>query len=143
MHLFRRHDEIDHRTLTKIAGEDGVAITVQERAFLVFGVVALLAVASLFTFGAIVGDLADAPWAKASALLYFSFMPWLAWFIIRRARFGKVTRAMLKYRRCPHCGYDLHALPVADEDGATICPECGCAWMLPESDTDEEPPNEQ
>jgi len=32
-------------------------------------------------------------------------------------------------RRCASCGYDLSGnLPEAD--GATVCPECGAAWML-------------
>jgi transcription initiation factor TFIIIB Brf1 subunit/transcription initiation factor TFIIB len=38
---------------------------------------------------------------------------------------------MLKHRRCPHCGYDIRGLPVDPQDGATVCPECGCAWELP------------
>ena len=42
----------------------------------------------------------------------------------------QTTRMMLKYYRCPHCGYDLRLLPVEPEDGVTICPECGCAWKL-------------
>lgn len=42
----------------------------------------------------------------------------------------QTTRMMLKYYRCPYCGYDLRLLPVEPEDGVTICPECGCAWKL-------------
>jgi transcription initiation factor TFIIIB Brf1 subunit/transcription initiation factor TFIIB len=37
---------------------------------------------------------------------------------------------MLKHLRCPHCGYDLRGLAADPEDGATVCPECGCAWRL-------------
>ena len=37
---------------------------------------------------------------------------------------------MLQHRRCPHCGYDLRLLPDDCSDGATVCPECGCAWKL-------------
>jgi hypothetical protein len=37
---------------------------------------------------------------------------------------------MLKFRRCPHCGYDLRLLPADPADSATVCPECGCAWLI-------------
>ena len=49
---------------------------------------------------------------------------------IKRSRFGKVAVAMLMRLRCPHCGYDLRLLPTDPADGATVCPECGCAWQL-------------
>jgi hypothetical protein len=48
----------------------------------------------------------------------------------RKARHERVRRVMLKHLRCPHCGYDIRGLPTAREDGATVCPECGCAWKL-------------
>ena len=48
----------------------------------------------------------------------------------RRARAKLVCAIMLQHLRCPHCGYDLRLLPVDPADGATICPECGCAWHL-------------
>ncbi len=47
-----------------------------------------------------------------------------------RGSFNRVAPVMLKHRRCPHCGYDLRGLPVAQEDHATVCPECGCAWQV-------------
>jgi hypothetical protein len=37
---------------------------------------------------------------------------------------------MIRFRRCPHCGYSLQGLPVDPADGATVCPECACAWRL-------------
>lgn len=52
------------------------------------------------------------------------------WITAREARFKRVGSVMLNHRRCPHCGYNLHGLPVAPNDGATVCPECGCAWRL-------------
>jgi hypothetical protein len=48
----------------------------------------------------------------------------------RRARAKRIHEIMLRHFRCPHCGYDIRGLPVAPEDGATVCPECGCAWQL-------------
>jgi hypothetical protein len=50
----------------------------------------------------------------------------------RGKRTDKARAALLLHKRCPHCGYDLHALPVDPTDGATICPECASAWRLDE-----------
>ena len=53
-------------------------------------------------------------------------------FRMARANYrSRVASVMLKHRHCPHCGYDIRALPTDPEDGATVCPECGCAWQLP------------
>ena len=52
------------------------------------------------------------------------------WQSARRARAKHVCAIMLRNLRCPRCGYDIRGLPADTEDGATICPECGCAWML-------------
>jgi hypothetical protein len=49
----------------------------------------------------------------------------------RRARWQRTCRIMLHHRHCPHCGYPLQGLPDDTPDGATVCPECGCAWILP------------
>ncbi|MHC4775161.1 MAG: hypothetical protein ACYTBR_07840 [Planctomycetota bacterium] len=53
------------------------------------------------------------------------------WMGTRGVRFQRTTKVMLQHRRCPHCGYDLRGLCVDEADGATVCPECGCAWTLP------------
>ena len=55
------------------------------------------------------------------------------WQSAHRARAKHVCAIMLAHLRCPCCGYDIRGLPTAPEDGATICPECGCAWKLHES----------
>ena len=51
----------------------------------------------------------------------------------RRARARLVCAIMLKHLRCPSCGYDIRGLPTDAKDGATVCPECGCAWRLDET----------
>jgi hypothetical protein len=51
----------------------------------------------------------------------------------RRARLARIQQIMLKHLRCPHCGYDIRGLPADPVDGATVCPECGCAWTLENS----------
>ena len=135
MHLLRRHDVIEADVLRAIANEKGVRITAWERTSLIVGVVALLAVGGLFITELILGGLTDAPYAKHASVAFFAFLPWVFWFNIKRLRFGKVAAAMLKHGRCPHCGYSLQNLPVDRNDGATVCPECGCAWRLSDEET--------
>ncbi|HNQ22087.1 MAG TPA: zinc ribbon domain-containing protein [Phycisphaerae bacterium] len=52
------------------------------------------------------------------------------WFAARQARAQRIRFAMLKHRRCPHCGYDLRGSYPDPSDAATVCPECGCAWLI-------------
>jgi hypothetical protein len=51
------------------------------------------------------------------------------WIITRQNYMKHISAAMLKHRRCPHCGYDLRGAPPA-ADGTSICSECGCAWLI-------------
>lgn len=48
-------------------------------------------------------------------------------------RWGRRRTAFFD-KRCYSCGFDMGELSVED-DGCTVCPECGAAWRLPE------PPN--
>lgn len=130
MHLLRRHDWIEADVLRAIAHEEGVGITRMERTSLIVGVLGALLVISLFAHAVLTGDIRDAPLAKSSSLIFLCAIPLTAWHRIKRSRFGKVAAAMLKYLRCPHCGYDLRLLPADPADEATVCPECGCAWRL-------------
>jgi hypothetical protein len=52
------------------------------------------------------------------------------YFRARRARWERIRRIMLEHRHCPHCGYDIRGLTPDEQDGAIVCPECGCAWKL-------------
>ena len=56
--------------------------------------------------------------------------PLLAYRIAASRYANRVALVMLDHRHCPHCGYDLRGLPADAKDGATVCPECGCAWKL-------------
>lgn len=134
LYLLRQHDVIEADVLRAIVHEKGVNITGKERAFLVVGVVGALLVISLFTHAFFTGDLGGAPLAKSSSLVFMCSIPWVIWHSLKRARFGKVTATMLEHLRCPHCGYDLRLLPADPADGATVCPECGCAWRLEQAD---------
>ena len=130
MYLLRRHDWIDADVLRAIVHEKGVRITGGGRIPLILGVIGALLVISLFTIALITGGIRNAPYAKSAGLIYLCSIPWVVWYAVKRRRFGKVAAAMLKRLRCPHCGYDIRGLPIAPEDGATVCPECGCAWIL-------------
>ena len=55
--------------------------------------------------------------------------PVLAFRMARDKYTSRVASVMLKHRHCPHCGYDIRGLPADPADGATVCPECGCAWV--------------
>jgi len=59
--------------------------------------------------------------------------PFLAFRIARAEYMSRITSAVLEHRHCPHCGYNIRGLPTDPKDGATVCPECGCAWKLPSS----------
>jgi hypothetical protein len=59
--------------------------------------------------------------------------PFLAYRFAKAKYVSRVASVMLKHRHCPHCGYDIRGLPRHPEDGATVCPECGCAWKLNET----------
>ena len=130
MYLLRQHSPIEADVLRVIAHEKGVRITGKERASLIVGLVAAASVVSLFTHAVLTGDIRNAPIAKSASLVFLCSIPWFAWYNSKRSRFGKVAALLLKRLRCPHCGYDLRMLPADPEDGATVCPECGCAWKL-------------
>ncbi|MHC5109794.1 MAG: hypothetical protein ACYTHJ_07950 [Planctomycetota bacterium] len=129
--IFGQHELIDAETLHNIVNEEGVRVTGAERVALIVGVGAALLVTGLFAHALFSGDLRSAPYAKSAGLLYLCSLPWVIWFGIKRKRFSRVAAAMLKYLHCPHCGYDLRMLPRDPGDEATVCPECGCAWLLP------------
>jgi hypothetical protein len=57
----------------------------------------------------------------------------------RRARAETISQVMLRHLRCPRCGYDLRLLPTDPTDGATVCPECGCAWEIEGSSSTDSP----
>jgi hypothetical protein len=57
--------------------------------------------------------------------------PVLAYHLARSRYAMRIARVMLRHRHCPHCGYDIRGLPADPADGATVCPECGCAWHVP------------
>ncbi len=61
--------------------------------------------------------------------------PFLAFRMARAQYAGRVASVMVKHLHCPHCGYDIRGLRTDSRDGATVCPECGCAWRLDNTQT--------
>ncbi len=130
MHLLRQHNMIEADILRKIASEKGVAISRWERVLLVCSVIVFVATVIGMVYYFIGDSSGDTFMRRLVRLTWYSFWPVLFWWMIKRGRFRKTAAAMLKYARCPHCGYDIRELPADPSDGATVCPECGCAWRL-------------
>lgn len=131
LQLLHKHEAIDAETLRRIAREPGVGLKKVERIVFCIQVAGALLVVGFFTYETITGGIADAFTAKSVSLLYLVMLPWIVWFGIKKKRFRSIKPALLKHQRCPHCGYDLRGLDIDADDGATVCPECGCAWKLP------------
>ena len=133
MHLLRCHDVIEADDLRSIVSEEGIAISPWERALLVYCVIAFLATVTGTIYYFVGGSSGDSAVQRVARLTWYSLLPVFFWWRIKRGRFVKTTAGMLKHLRCPHCGYDLRSLRVDPTDGATVCPECGCAWRLDSS----------
>ncbi|MHC4126988.1 MAG: TFIIB-type zinc ribbon-containing protein [Planctomycetota bacterium] len=130
LHLLRRHEPIDAKTLGAIAAEEGVWINRLERVALILVFLMILALVGFAAALLVQGT----PWGeivrRIGTTLYLFVWPFIVWGTLKHRRWGKIPAAMLKHFRCPHCGYDLRGLDADPEDGATVCPECGCAWRL-------------
>jgi hypothetical protein len=135
LNLLRRHDVIEAGALRTIAREVGPGPTKWgRRAYWIGFAVGLYSVGSaVFTRARSGAGLRFVGIGDAIIILFFIiFFGGLHLYLrsARRARFTRVCGIMLKHLHCPHCGYDIRGLPTAAEDAATICPECGCAWRL-------------
>jgi len=65
----------------------------------------------------------------ALALLALVGVVIVVWYSARRAMAVRRAKAAARAGFCGSCGYDLHALPHAD-DAHVVCPECGSAWRI-------------
>jgi hypothetical protein len=138
MRLVRQHDVIPAETLRKLAAEVGVGwptlVKLTFFVMLVFLVVCLLVILVWLARDLVSrGTGLDAFANRLSVLIPPLAALLMIWFVSARVRFKRIRSIFLKYNRCPHCGYDLRLLPTDPADGATICPECGCAWQLAHS----------
>ena len=133
MHLLHRHDEgIPREVLRELTQEIGIGKLADSWFGLCVGGIgfacALLLLGDALT--QLIGG--GMPFAKfvQRALWYQGIwaIPFAFWKAARHSRFHRIRQIMLDYLRCPHCGYDIRGLPTDPSDGATVCPECGCAW---------------
>ncbi|MDY7107064.1 MAG: hypothetical protein SYC29_00350 [Planctomycetota bacterium] len=139
MHMLRRHDVIEADVLRAIAEDIGPGYARASRiatwTFFIcgaIGVIGLLLRAYFFSGGLdTVGRILTVINVICLALVVFGL-----WAGARKLRFHRVKRIMLGHRRCPHCGYNLEGLAADDRDGATVCPECGCAWRMSDGATE-------
>ena len=136
LQTLHRHEIIPAEPLHEITREIGLGIG-RRRLYAgyvcwVLGILGCIAVVVLkfvigFRIFSIVGL---AAFANAVVIALGVFFTWRG---ARRARFERVLGVLLEHRRCPHCGYDIRGLPTAPSDRATVCPECGGAWLLPDA----------
>jgi hypothetical protein len=135
LHLLRRHDSIPEAPLHRIANElDPEELRKRPRALLWAPFWVALWFTAWFAYFRFFSTWKGwDPVLIMFATLYFTF-PFAAVYVgyrkAKRARRESIRQVMLKHLRCPHCGYDIRGLRTVPEDGATICPECGCAWRL-------------
>ena len=131
LYVLRRTEPIERRVLAAIVAEKGIRMTPLEKGAMILSLVLLAALITTLAVKLLGGE----SWANLARRMvptfYIFIWPFIVWGGTRASRFGKVAPAMLKHRRCPHCGYDLRGLPVDADVDATVCPECGCAWRLP------------
>ena len=138
LNLLRRYDVIPAETLRVVA--DGVGFGLpkwQRRGYFACVLMFLACIVFLVFWKLIRGTGVDAVervlWPVN--LTVFAIGATQFWRSGRRARAKLVWAIMLKHLRCPHCGYDIRGLARDPEDGATVCPECGCAWRLHKTET--------
>lgn len=134
MHLLHRPGIIPSDVLREIAQQVGLGITRATQGALwasIAGLVCLGIALAICTTRIARGSISTATFFR-SLVPYTGVCAGLvsSWIALRNARHRQTGNVMLQHLRCPHCGYDLRLLPTDPEDGATVCPECGCAWRL-------------
>ena len=135
MYLLHRHDQgIPYEVLRELTREIGVGRPATNRLELWAAVVAFLCVLLLVGDGLLqlarrTTTFGEFMW-RAILFQGVWIVPLALWVTARRNRFHRIRKAMLRHLRCPHCGYDVRGLTADPQDGATVCPECGCAWRL-------------
>lgn len=138
LHLLRRYDVMPAEPLAEIAGEIGSGWARKHQiACLIAWMLPLTVIAITWI----------AKWCRGTPLgtlehnvgtilvANFALGVCIIWWWARQNRVKRVWKVMLEHLRCPHCGYDIRGLPSDPADGATVCPECGCAWRLENAGT--------
>lgn len=135
LHLLRRHDLIPADALRGIAEDLDRPWVRIGRALFVFYAVMLATCWGGMTYYLLFLSRSRRLDAVMMAfyglqLVFMCAAFFVPWFIASAKRLPYVRPAMLKHRRCPRCAYDLRGLSADPRDGATACPECGCAWRI-------------
>jgi hypothetical protein len=135
LHALHRYDSIPAETLHQIAEEIGSGLQSRWYRRLWFSMAACVVLLAILATGCVIAMIRGGLFALLDRglppFLVTLFATLWLWLFARRQRFLRTRDVMLKYLRCPHCGYDIRGLPTDPADGATVCPECGCAWRLP------------
>ena len=126
---------IDPKVVRNIAEEIDPGEVKRGRRWIIWALIA--APVAYFGFFLYFTFLGRGSWRRPVMMVFYAsylvIPPVVAYLKLRKARQARNQRIhliMLKHRHCPHCGYDIRGLPTDSEDGATVCPECGCAWRL-------------
>jgi len=130
LHILQRNEPIEREVLASIVSEKGIRMTRLEKGAMILSLVLLAALIVTVIIKLLGGESWGHLVRRMVPTFYLFIWPFIVWGGTRASRFGKTAPAMLKHRRCPHCGYDIRGLPAGENDGATVCPECGCAWKL-------------
>jgi hypothetical protein len=138
LHLLRRPGAIESEVLDRIVEEIEPGLAKVRPFILAAGVACVVLGLGVFLVsvamegGSAWSDLVSTLTNPAIYVPNLAVFVWLPWMFIqkKRRRCARVSAALIKFRRCPHCGYSLQGLPVDPTDGATVCPECACAWRL-------------
>ncbi|MHC4349101.1 MAG: hypothetical protein ACYS15_11295 [Planctomycetota bacterium] len=140
LQMLRRYDIIDRVALDAISRQIGPGTSRTRRWwFWIFFTLSVAGMVVVLARGLVIGWSPDMT-AQVLRMTIAVCLPlglFLFWRSARQGRLRRVRCAMLDHCCCPHCGYDLRDLPSDANDGATICPECGCAWMLSQADQTE------
>jgi hypothetical protein len=134
LHLLRLHDIIPAEPLALMAREIGSGLDPKMRRILIILGVTGAFSAVIFVIFCIDMLIHQQYWRLLGRVPLLLSQVWIwsliFWLYAKRIRYKRIQAVMLKYRHCPHCGYDIHDLPTNSADGSTMCPECGCTWLL-------------
>lgn len=134
LHLRHEHTVIPERPLRAIARQIGPGLTRANQVTMWAGIVGLLclvigvAILSVRLSNGTIGVrrfVASLIPLSAVWVTLFAF-----WMGTRGVRFQRTKAVLLEHGYCPHCGYNLEGLELDARDGSTVCPECGCAWLV-------------
>ncbi len=133
LYMLRRYDLMEKEALVAISEQIGPGTSRARRRWFwicfTLGLAGLVGVLARVTvLGRSLDLVGRVLWSVNAICLAFGVF--ILWRSGRHGRLRRVRSAMLDHLSCPHCGYDLTGLPIDSNDGATVCPECGCAWIL-------------